>query len=44
MLDGLDAAERDDALATVREQAIPFVQDDGSLALPARTWVAVASA
>ena len=44
VLDGLDAAERDDALATVREQAIPFVQDDGSLALPARTWVAVASA
>ena len=44
VLDGLDAAERDDALATVREQAIPFVQEDGSLALPARTWVAVASA
>ena len=43
-LDGLDAAERDDLLATVRERAIPFVQPDGSLALPARTWVAVASA
>jgi SAM-dependent methyltransferase len=43
-LDGLDAAERDDVLATVREQALPYVQDDGSLALPARTWVAVASA
>ena len=43
VLDGLDAAERDDVLATVREQAIPFVQEDGSLALPARTWVAVAS-
>jgi SAM-dependent methyltransferase len=43
-LDGLDAAERDDALAAVREQALPFVQEDGSLALPARTWVAVASA
>ena len=43
-LDGLDAAERDDVLATVREQAIPFVQEDGSLALPARTWVAAASA
>jgi len=43
-LDALDAAERDDALATVREQALPFVQEDGSLALPARTWVAVASA
>ena len=43
-LDGLDAAARDDVLATVREQALPFVQEDGSLALPARTWVAVASA
>jgi len=43
-LDGLDAAERDDVLAAVREQAIPFVQEDGSVALPARTWVAVASA
>jgi SAM-dependent methyltransferase len=43
-LDGLDAAERDDVLATVREQALPYVQEDGSLALPARTWVAWASA
>ena len=43
-LDGLDAAERDDVLAAVREQAIPFVQEDGSIALPARTWVAWASA
>jgi SAM-dependent methyltransferase len=43
-LDGLGADERDDVLAAVREQAIPYVQEDGSLALPARTWVAVASA
>jgi SAM-dependent methyltransferase len=43
-LDGLDAAERDDVLASVREQALPYVQEDGALALPARTWVAVASA
>jgi hypothetical protein len=43
-LDGLDAAERDDVLASVREQALPYVQEDGSLALPARTWVAWASA
>ena len=43
-LDGLDAAERDELLATVREKVIPFVEPDGSLALPARTWVAVASA
>jgi SAM-dependent methyltransferase len=43
-LDGLDAAERDDLLAAVREQALPYVQEDGSLALPARTWVAWAAA
>jgi SAM-dependent methyltransferase len=43
-LDGLDAAEREDVLAAVREQAIPFVGEDGSLALPARTWVAWAGA
>ena len=43
-LAGLDAAELDDVFGTVREQAIPFVQEDGSLVLPARTWVAVASA
>jgi SAM-dependent methyltransferase len=43
-LDGLAAAERDDVLASVREQALPYVQEDGALALPARTWVAVASA
>ena len=43
-LDGLDAAERDDVLAMVREQVIPYVQEDGSITLPARTWVAVASA
>jgi SAM-dependent methyltransferase len=44
LLDGLDAAERDDVLAAVREQALPYVREDGSLALPARTWVAAASA
>jgi SAM-dependent methyltransferase len=43
-LDGLDPAERDDVLASVREQALPFVQQDGSLVLPARTWVAWAAA
>jgi len=43
-LDGLDAAELDDVIATVREQALPFVQPDGSLVLPARTWVAAATA
>jgi SAM-dependent methyltransferase len=43
-LDGLGAAERDDVLATVRERVLGFVEADGSIALPARTWVAVASA
>jgi len=43
-LDDLDPAERDDVIATVREQAVPFVQEDGSVVLPARTWVAAASA
>jgi SAM-dependent methyltransferase len=43
-LDGLDPAERDDVIATVREQAVPFVQEDGSVVLPARTWVAAATA
>ncbi len=43
-LDGLDAAERDDVLGAVREQALPFVEEDGSLVLPARTWVAWAAA
>jgi SAM-dependent methyltransferase len=42
-LDGLDPAERDDVLAALREQALPFAQGDGSLAFPARTWVAWAS-
>ena len=43
-LDGLDADERDDVFASVREQALPYVQQDGSVVLPARTWVAAASA
>jgi SAM-dependent methyltransferase len=43
-IDGLDAAERDDVLAAVREQALPYAQADGSMALPARTWVAWAAA
>jgi SAM-dependent methyltransferase len=43
-LDGLDAAERDDVLASVREQALPFAEEDGSIVLPARTWVAWAAA
>ena len=40
----LDAAERDDVVATIREKGLPYVQEDGSVVLPARTWVAAASA
>jgi SAM-dependent methyltransferase len=43
VLDRLDPAEREDVLASLREQAIAFAQPDGSLAFPARTWVAWAS-
>jgi SAM-dependent methyltransferase len=43
-LAALDAAERDDVLVTAREKALPYVQEDGSVVLPARTWVAAASA
>ncbi len=43
-LDGLPAAEREDAIASIRERALEYVQEDGSLVLPARSWVAVASA
>jgi ubiquinone/menaquinone biosynthesis C-methylase UbiE len=43
-LDGLDPAERDDVVEAVREQALPYVQEDGSVVLPARTWVAAATA
>ena len=43
-LAAVDAAERDDIIATVRERALPYVQEDGALVLPARTWVAAASA
>ena len=43
-LDGLRAAERDDVFAAIRERALPYVQEDGSVVLPARSWVAAASA
>ena len=39
----LPAGEREDWEATVREHALPFVQEDGSLVLPARNWVAAAT-
>jgi SAM-dependent methyltransferase len=43
-LDQLDPAEREDVSAAIREQALPFVRQDGSAVVPARTWVAAAAA
>ena len=40
----MDAAAEADVLAELREQAAPFEAGDGSLAIPARTWVAAATA
>jgi SAM-dependent methyltransferase len=41
---GLDAATREAILDDLREAAEPYRQGDGSLRLPARTWVAWAEA
>jgi SAM-dependent methyltransferase len=43
-LDGLATDEREDVVASIRERALPYVQPDGSVVLPARTWVAAATA
>jgi SAM-dependent methyltransferase len=43
-LEDLDPAEREDAIEAIRERALPYVQGDGSVILPARAWVAAASA
>jgi SAM-dependent methyltransferase len=43
-LEELPADEVEDWAASVREQAIPYVQEDGSVLLPARSWVAAAAA
>jgi SAM-dependent methyltransferase len=43
-LDGLPTAEHEDVIAAIRERALPYVQEDGSIVLPARTWVAAATA
>lgn len=40
----LDYATRSDVLADLEEAAQPFLQPDDSLVVPARTWVAAASA
>lgn len=41
---GMDAATRAEIQAALAEAAAPFTDGDGALAIPARTWVAVASA
>jgi hypothetical protein len=43
-LERLDAAEREDVIAAIREKALPFVREDGSAVVPARSWVAAAVA
>jgi SAM-dependent methyltransferase len=40
----MDAATRDAVIAELSERAEPFKRDDGSLVLPAKTWVAAAGA
>jgi SAM-dependent methyltransferase len=40
----LDPGEEEDVVAAMAEQAAPWTADDGTLALPARTWVAAATA
>ena len=40
----MDFATRSDVLAELEAAAEPFEQPDGSLIIPARTWVARATA
>ena len=40
----LDFATRSDVLAELEAAAAPFTQPDDSLIIPARTWVATATA
>jgi SAM-dependent methyltransferase len=44
VVDGLDAATLQEVLEALRGAAEPFFEPDGSLAIPARTWVASATA
>ena len=41
---GLSPQEEDEVVASLAERAAPWTADDGSLALPARTWVAAGTA
>jgi SAM-dependent methyltransferase len=43
-LDGLDEDTRADVLQAIAAKAVPYAGEDGGLVLPARSWVAVASA
>ena len=40
----MDFATRSDVLAELEQAAAPFTQPDDSLVIPARTWVATATA
>jgi SAM-dependent methyltransferase len=40
---GMGRDEIDEVVAALEQRAAPLTQDDGSLALPARTWVAAAT-
>jgi hypothetical protein len=40
----MDFATRSDVLAELEQAATPFLQPDDSLVIPARTWVAAATA
>jgi SAM-dependent methyltransferase len=41
---GMSRGEVDDVVAALEQEAAPWTQQDGSLAVPARTWVAAATA
>ena len=43
-LERLGPAERDDTIEAIREAALPYVLEDGSVVAPARSWVAAATA
>jgi SAM-dependent methyltransferase len=40
----MSAAEQEEVVAALAERVAPYTSEDGSLALPARTWVAAATA
>ena len=42
-LERLGPAEREDTIDAIREDALPYVHEDGSAVVPARSWVAAAT-